>query len=345
MIWLTWRQFRVSALTVFGALGAVAVALVFTGPRLHREGADLLARCADARMQTNAFCTEGFDDFFFPRAGAYFGLNLLVVAMPAVVGVFWGAPLISREFEAGTQDLVWQQSVPRRRWLAIKFCLVGLAAIVAAGLSVVAVSWWSRPLDATAIDGVSRMSPLLFDARGYVVLGHAAFAFTLGAATGLLIRRTVPAMAITFAVFVAVQIVIPTWVRPHLAAPVRLETVISANNLNNIGEPGPDGTIRGTQVDVLVPGAWVLTNEVVDSAGRSIDTLPAWAAECATPEEPSGEITQHQCLERLSAAGYRQVVTYHPADRFWPFQAYETAIFGMLSLLLVGLCFLRIRPR
>jgi hypothetical protein len=345
MMWLTWRQFRVSALTLFGVLGAVAVALAVTGPRLHREGDDLLARCESPSMQTNAGCTDGFDHFFFPHAGVYFGLTLLVVAVPVLVGVFWGAPLISREFETGTQDLVWQQSVPRRRWLAVKLGLVGLAAIAAAGLAVVPASWWSRPLDATAFDGLTRLSPVSFDVRGYAVLGHAAFAFTLGAAVGLLIRRTVPAMAVTFVVFVAVQIVMPTMVRPHLATPVRLETAITANNLNNIGDPGPDGTLRGTYVDVLVPGAWVLTNDVVDSAGRNIDALPAWAADCATPEQPAGEVTQRQCLERLAAAGYRQVVTYHPADRFWPFQAAETAIFGLLSLLLVGFCFLRMRPR
>jgi hypothetical protein len=68
------------------------------------------------------------------------------------------------------------------------------------------------------------------------------------------------------------------------------------------------------------PGAWVLTNETVDSAGRAVDTLPAWVAAGATPEEPSGEVVQQQCIDRLTAAGYRQAVTYHPADRFWPFQ-------------------------
>lgn len=344
MIWLTWRQFRVSALTVFGLLSAVAAALALTGPRLHREGADVLAKCESANMKTNAACTDGFDHFFFAHVGVYSGLVLLVVAMPVVVGVFWGAPLISRELEAGTQDLVWQQSVPRRRWLAVKVGVVGLAAIAAAGLAVVAVSWWSRPLDATAIDGLNHLTPVAFDARGYAVLGHAAFAFTLGAAAGLLIRRTVPAMAVTFAVFVAVQIVMPTMVRPHFATPARLETVITADNLSGVDASGPGGTVRGLQVAIGPPGAWILTNETVDSAGRTVDTLPVWVADCATPEAPSGEITQQQCLERLTAAGYRQAATYHPADRFWPFQAYETAIFGMLSLLLTGFCFLRIRP-
>jgi ABC-2 family transporter protein len=338
MIWLTWRLFRVSALTVFGPLGAVAVALALTAPRLNRDYADLLARCE------NGCIGDVYDHFFFPRAGVYFGLNLLVAAVPAVVGVFWGAPLISREFETGTQDLVWQQSVPRRRWLAVKVGLVGLAALAAAGLAVVEVSWWSRPLDATAITGLTRLSPGLFGVRGYAVLGYTAFAFTLGVAAGLLVRRTVPAMAITFAVFVAAQIVMPALVRPHLATPARLEAVITARYVSGVDDSGPGGTVRELLVDIDKPGAWILSNEIVDSAGRTVDTLPAWVADCATPEEPSGEIVQQQCLDRLTAAGYRQAVTYHPADRFWPFQAYETAIFGMLSLLLVGFCFLRIRP-
>jgi hypothetical protein len=332
MIWLTWRQFRVSALAVFGVLGAVAAALVSTGPGLYRQYADLLTVCG-ARCNP-----EVFDGLFFAHVPVYIGLNLLVIAVPVVVGVFWGAPLTSREFETGTQDLVFQQSVPRHRWLAVKVGFVGLAAIAAAGLAVVAVSWWARPLDAVSPFG-SRLSPGLFDARGYAVLGRAAFACTLGAAAGLLIRRTVPAMAVTLAVFVAVQVVMPTMVRPHFAAPVRLEAAITRDTADGIDPSHP--RIR---VDIRKPGAWVLTNETVDPAGRTVDRLPDWVRACAAPDDPSGEDAQRQCFERLSAAGYRQVVTYHPADRFWRFQAYETAIFGLLSLLLVGFCFRRIRP-
>jgi hypothetical protein len=206
------------------------------------------------------------------------------------------------------------------------------------------VSWWSRPLDATAFTGVTRVSPALFDARGYVVLGHTAFAFTLGIAAGLLIRRTVPAMAVTFAIFVAAQILVPTMVRPHFAAPARLEIVMTANNVSGVDGSGPGGSIRGLLVDAEPRDAWILANETVDAAGRKVDTMPAWVAECATPEKTGGEITQHQCLQRLSAEGYRQAMTYHPADRFWTFQAYETAIFGALSLLLAAFCFLRLRP-
>jgi hypothetical protein len=152
-------------------------------------------------------------------------------------------------------------------------------------------------------------------------------------------------MAVTFAVFVAVQIVMPTFVRPHLATPLRFETAITANNLNSYDASGPNGTVRAVQVGIGKPGAWVLSNATVDSAGRTVDTLPAWATACMPPEQPSGELPQQQCLERLAAEGYRQVVIYHPAERFWRFQALETAIFAMVSLLLVAFCFRRIRPR
>ena len=338
MIWLTWRQFRTSALTVFGVLGVVTVALAASRPSLNRDYADLLAGCAHGCIG------DAYDHFFFPYLGVYLELILLVSAVPAVVGLFWGAPLISREFETGTQDLVWQQSVPRRHWLAVKLGLVGLAAIAAAGLAAAVVSWWSGPLDATAISGLGRLSPAVFNARGYAAAGHAAFALALGTAAGLLIRRTVPAMAVTFAVFVAVQIAMPTLVRPHLVTPAHVTTAITADNLSGVDASGPGGTVRGLQVDAFIPGAWILASDTVDSAGRTVDTLPAWVSDCATPEEPAGEVTQQQCLQRLAAAGYRQVMTYQPADRFWRFQAYETAIFGALGLLLVGLCFLRMRP-
>jgi len=339
MIWLTWRQFRTSALTIFGLLGAVAVALALTAPGLNSDYADLVARCEHGCVG------DAYDDFFFPRIGVYSLLNLLVVAMPVFVGVFWGAPLVSREFETGTQDLVWQQSVPRRRWLAVKMGLVGLAAVAAAGLALAVVSWWARPLDATAFTGLNRVSPVLFTARGYAVLGYAAFAFTLGVAAGLLIRRTVPAMAVTFAIFVVAQIIMPTMVRSHLATPVRLESVITTRTITGVDTSGPNGTIRGLIMEAAPADGWILANETVDSTGRAVDTLPAWVADCATPEQPSGEITQQKCVERLAAEGYRQAVTFHPADRFWRFQALETAIFGVLSLLLAGFCFLRIRAR
>ena len=48
------------------------------------------------------------------------------------------------------------------------------------------------------------------------LIGYAAFAFALGVTAGLLIRRTLPAMAVPLGVFAVVQIAWPIWVRAHL---------------------------------------------------------------------------------------------------------------------------------
>lgn len=346
MIWLSWRQFRWSALATFGVLGAIAIALAITGPRVHREGAALFAKCSEEALEGSAFCGETFDDFFLRHLGVYLGITLLVLALPILVGVFWGAPMVSREIETGTQDLVWQQSVTRRRWLAVKVGVVGLVAIAAAGLAGLPLTLWSRPLDDSAFTGITRLTPVLFGARGFAVMGYTAFALALGVAAGLLIRRAVPAMAITFVVFLAAQVLMTTMVRPHFATPERLEAVFTARNLNLVEASGPEGrTVKGLiVVAISPPGSWDLTSETVDSAGRVVDRLPAWVVDCDPPLHESGEAARQECVHRLNAEGYRQAVTYHPAERFWRFQAYETAIYGLLSLLLLGLCFRRMRP-
>jgi hypothetical protein len=42
------------------------------------------------------------------------------------------------------------------------------------------------------------------------------------------------------------------------------------------------------------------------------------------------------CLCALARAGYRKLVTYQPASRFWAFQWYETTIFLGLALALAS---------
>lgn len=54
-------------------------------------------------------------------------------AVPAVIGMFWGAPLISRELETGTHYLAWNQGVTRTRWLATKLGLGAAAAMTPPG--------------------------------------------------------------------------------------------------------------------------------------------------------------------------------------------------------------------
>ncbi|NUW39556.1 transporter [Nonomuraea rhodomycinica] len=339
MIWLTWRQFRTQAATVAAALVVVAAILAITGPRL-------------------AVLSSAGANPFLTRVSAadsvlYYGSTALVHLLPAAIGVFWGAPLVTRELELGTHRLVWNQSITRTRWLATKLGIAGLAAMAASGLLSLAVTWWAGPIDAAA--GASGgesfpalISPLIFGARGIVPIGYAAFAFILGVTIGLLARRTVAAMAITLAVFAAVQFAVPFAVRSHIIPAAEQTVTIGRTNVqsfraNNSGQP-QELTVAGP------PGAWVLSNETIDSTGHAVAVLPAWTADCMPPppgqarSRPNAPAAQ-ACFAKFADLGYRQRVTYQPADRFWVLQGVETTLFLALSALLARLCFWWTRHR
>jgi hypothetical protein len=140
MIWLTLRQFRTQAATGFAALAALAAVLAVTGPGLAGDYASGRSSCAAAH-DCSTFTGQFFDD----HQTAFLALIAVVLLLPGLVGLFWGAPLIGRELETGTHRLVWNQSVTRTRWLAVKLALVGLATTTVAALGSLAITWWSGP--------------------------------------------------------------------------------------------------------------------------------------------------------------------------------------------------------
>jgi hypothetical protein len=345
MTWLTWRQFRAQAIAGAAALAVLAIALGITGMHLaHLFDGSGVATCqahGDCGRLVSAFTAQ-------VQASGYkwvFNFTIaLLLATPALIGVFWGAPLITREIEAGTFRLAWNQSVTRARWMAVKLGLIGLASIATTGLLSLMVTWWASPIDlASALpagrdgtSGLNRFAPSLFDVRGIVPLGYAAFAFALGITVGVLIRRTVPAMAITLAVFAAVQIVMPLWIRPHLIAPVHAASAFNAANLTEISSSNNGSMTVMTAVNL--PGAWVLSNQTLTRAGH-VFTGPA-PRPCMSSTAPFSA-----CQTALSKLGLRQLVTYQPAGRYWAFQGYETGIFLVLALGLGAACVWRVRRR
>ena len=335
MIWLTWRQFRAQATTVYAAVAAFAVVLAITGPRLLHL----------SRAYPNAL----FDQLTRTDRNLYnAGLVVLAVA-PAVIGAFWGAPMVARELEAGTHRLAWNQTVTRTRWLATKLGVTALATAAAVGVLTLAVTWWAGPLDGTTGKNhgelPARLTPVAFAMRGVAPVAYAVFALVLGVAVGLLLRRTLPAMAVTLAVFTLVQVAVPLWVRPHLIPPAR-QTVTIADNLTSITISDPGGAMR-LAVTTGNRGDWVLSNNTVDASGHEITALPSWFGDCLPP--PSAGLGKapdiRGCLVRLGDLGYRQLVVYQPASRFWPLQWAETALFLALSGLLTWFCFWWTRRR
>jgi ABC-type transport system involved in multi-copper enzyme maturation permease subunit len=329
MTWLTWRQFRLPVLSVYAAVLAIGVVLLITGVGMVGE--------------TN------FSDQEF----AYSASLLLLYALPAVIGVFWGVPLVTRELETGTHNVVWNQTVTRKRWLSTKLGMGAVAAMVAAGLLSLAVSWWASPIDTLAASGEgqfeSRMFPVVFAVRGIVPIGYAAFAFVLGIAVGMLLRRTVAAMAVTLAVFVGVQVAVPLVVRPYLIPPAEQTVAITEENVRGIHIQDADGRLVPEAITVTHPdGAWVLADETIDPDGNAVSPLPDAVHDCIGPPSGGGNSLMggddvHACVAQLGDLGYHQQVTYQPGHRFWPLQWAETGVFLALSALLTWFCFRRLR--
>ncbi|MDF5755153.1 ABC transporter permease [Spongiactinospora sp. TRM90649] len=347
MIWLTWRQFRGSAMMMAALLVVVAAVVALTGPTMWQQYAQGLAECT-----TEAKCEGFYDGFFDEYMIPFLGITLAVLLLPALVGLFWGAPLITRELEAETHLLVWNQSITRARWLTVKLGLIGLVAVAAATLCGLMASWWSGPLDRSAEAGWAVMDPLVFSARGIVPMGYAAFAFALGVTMGMLFRRTLPAMALTLLVFTALQATMPVLVRPHLIAPIT-----STFELAMVSVDGFDITRDGrfhVQVNPVIPdhmGAWVLKSNVIDASGRVVDDGQgrAQVQGVSTTSGPCGRgggpETAGLCMAEVNRLGYRQQATYQPLDRFWPLQWIETGIYVVLSAGLTWFCFWWIRRR
>ena len=131
MIRFAWIRFRTQALVGAGVLAIVGAVLLVTGIQLDHAYDAAVAVCVQqgncAHMFTYTFPSQGYLD-----AGNE--LSALILAVPALIGMFWGAPLAAREFETGTFRLAWTQGVTRTRWLAAKLAIAGAAAIAAAEL-------------------------------------------------------------------------------------------------------------------------------------------------------------------------------------------------------------------
>lgn len=249
------------------------------------------------------------------------------LGVPLILGLFLGSPLFSKEYEEGTNKLVWTQSVSRRKWLTTKLAWALLfAALYGLAISLL-VSWWTRTLN--TLDH-SRLGAGEFDVQGIMPFAYSIFFTALGFTLSAWFRKTLIALAITLGLFIAFQTSFAEWIRGHYMMPVTVTAPM-----------GP-----GAVEDKIPPGAWVLQRSIVDKNGHSFNSfdLSNMPPQCRTLLQNSradnGDISVKAgpgdgdpidaCLNQ---AGYHQIATYQPASRYWDFQRIETGIFlGMTAV-------------
>lgn len=326
MIWLTWRQFRVQALAAAAAVAAIAIYFVVLGMQLRSSYDSDIAGCGakDSCDTAKSFFLEQYETQLTLA-------SIVLVVAPALIGIFWGAPLITREVETGTHRLVWNQSVTRARWLTVKLLFVGLASTAVIGVLSILLTWAASPYD--QVEG-ARFGALAFISRNIAPIGYAVFAFVLATAVGLLTRRTMPAMAITLAVLAVTQVLVPFVVRPYMQSPVKTTMAMSSDPTK-----APSLVLANGQMsiaDFSIPGAWVLDSRVklLNSSGKPV--TEKMISDCPTR-------TFSEEVKCMAEKDLHFNVSYQPADRYWTFQWIELVGYLVLAGLLSLFCLRRIR--
>ena len=142
MIWASWRQQRLQLITLLGLLvvGVGAIALLRSS---------MLDSITSAQL--TACVTQPLQDCAVPEAAKAFQeewsnpldmARLLIICVPALIGVFIGAPLFARELEQGTYVLAFTQSVSRTRWMLSKLVIALVPALVVLIALQYLVTWW-----------------------------------------------------------------------------------------------------------------------------------------------------------------------------------------------------------
>ncbi len=307
MAWVTWRQHRAALGGVAAFLGALAVYLWLAGLQIHDSYA---TACHPA---SSIACTINFTGRYATTANV---VSIFLQAVPALIGAFLGAPVLAREMETGTFRYAWTQGFGRWRWTLGKLVPLAIAVAAAAGAFSVLFSWYNQPFFAAGY-------AIPFDTRlfGLRVVAFAAWtlaAFAIGVLAGMLIRRVVPAIAATLAVYAGLAFGAALWLREHYMTPL-------------------------TTSSPSLPGsAWIISQWYTKGGkfafpDRGTQILNALSQLCPSSNGPPA-----QCL---SQHGYTEWTSYQPGSRFWPFQWIEGGWLLALSVLLIAATIWLVRRR
>jgi hypothetical protein len=324
MTWLVWRQHRNQAYFAAAALAALAILLLVTGRQMASQYQSALTSCTADHTCGNLAST------LILGSPVLSLLVTLTVVVPCLLGVFWGGPLVAREIETGTSQFAWMQSITRRRWLTVKVGWALLAAAACGGVVSALVTWWSSPENALQHQN---FQPSQFDIQGIVPVGYALFAVALGITAGALFRRTLLAMAITLVVFTLLRLVIGQDLRSHFLTPVtKVFSFLHPPALQAL----PKGSYWLVSGGLVGPGVRVPSSQVHGGPSISFGGVPINISN--TPSACRALLFQSPLKfgSCLNAHGYRELIAYQPAGRYWAFQGIETGIFVFLAAVLIA---------
>ncbi|MGH8878894.1 MAG: ABC transporter permease [Stackebrandtia sp.] len=320
MIWLTLRQHRAQILLTVGLLVVVGVVLLASGI----EAGHYIAEHAPPGCPGDAAECGAVNGAINERYWTiYNAIGFLPIAGPALIGAFWGAPLLAREFERGTHKLIWTQSITPGRWLAVKIAvLAGILVASAAAFSAMTQAWLDVFAPAQASDS-SFNNPGKFALLGVAPAAWWLFAFAVGVAAGAVFRRVIPAIAVTVAIS---ALMFPVLVSMH-----------------DDGYSRPLRTVSTERSSMHDSGSILVSATLIDGDGETAEP----PVDCAPPEsmDPNSGQGQQYTDDCLVSQGYQWSIEYQPASRFWRYQWTEATILTTIAVALTALAVVHVRRR
>ncbi|WP_314223825.1 hypothetical protein [Streptomyces zaehneri] len=228
------------------------------------------------------------------------------------VAAFAGGALIGRELENGTARLAWSQGITPARWLTAKLAVPALALTAGVTVLVLVYRWaWGAH---RVLTYTGWMSDDAYLSRGPAGLAYVLCALALGVLTALLLRRALPALAVSVAASGLLAFVVARYRDSFWPAVTRTSTAS--------GVDPPDY-------------AWELENGALIH-GRRTPNVDYWTCDGTAAEA-------RRCLDDLGVTGY--YTTYHPESHFWPIQLVETGVVLAVAALATAAAFLLLRRR
>ncbi|HZR54330.1 MAG TPA: ABC transporter permease subunit [Streptosporangiaceae bacterium] len=323
MAWVTWRHHRVALAGVATLLGVLAVYLWVAGLQLHHAYAVATA-CQPASSVACQNMMENFDGSYSSPAQT---IVALLHVVPVLIGAFVGAPVLARELETGTFRYAWTLGFGRWRWTLAKLVPLAIVVAAAAGVFSLLFSWYFQPFFAEG----SRipLDPELFGLRGVAFAAWTLAAFATGALAGMLIRRVVPAIAATLAVYAGLVLTTDLYLQQHYARPV----VTSQLNV---------------PADAWIMSQWWTRSGTTVSQGTMNQVIQSTFERIAPVVHSRAQKTRVVTVDLphyLTQHGYTSWTRYQPGSRFWLFQWIEGGWLLALSVLLIATTVWLVRRR
>ncbi len=327
MAGIIWRQHRFALTCMVAVLGVAAVLLWIAGKTLHRSYASALA-CHPANSpacQAAVLAFNGRYDFL-ANGG-------ILQPLPVLIGAFLGAPLLAREMETGTFRYAWTQGFGRRRWALAKLASLAVAVMVPATAFSLELYWYFQPYFATGNQplGLNQMTPFipgLFDVHGIVFAAWTLAAFAIGALAGMLIRRVVPAIATTLAVYAGLAFAAGAFLRAHYLTPLVTSSLNLPGSAWVLSQWWTKGgtTVSANAMQPVIDSTWTTLNPTVSNTAQKFSAYQS-------------------VLQYLTTHGYTYWTRYQPGSRFWPVQWIESGWLLALSAACVAASVWLVRRR